>query len=159
MQHLFWDSCVFTAFLNNETSAYDIDSIQQYLSEAAEGKWMIHTSSIAYAEVLSSHIKSTEYENFSHFLDDFTGAVVIQDATANIVQLAGKLREIPYKKGSETKRRLGTGDAIMLATPIYLQDVMGINFTSFHTFDKGKKRGEDGNKSIPLLTYEEWCEE
>lgn len=31
VSHLFWDSCVFYAFLKDERAVYDIDSIAQYL--------------------------------------------------------------------------------------------------------------------------------
>ena len=55
--NLFWDSCVFTAFLRDESGAYDVNSIAQYLTEAREGKHRIYTSSLVFAEVLPSSMK------------------------------------------------------------------------------------------------------
>jgi hypothetical protein len=69
------------------------------------------------------------------------------------LQLAGKLKDIPYRKGTSTVRRLTTGDAIMLATCLHLQDTLGVAIEAFHTFDDGGK-----NRELPLLSYHEWCE-
>lgn len=33
IDHLFWDSCVFYAYLSNLTETYNIPSIEQYLQE------------------------------------------------------------------------------------------------------------------------------
>lgn len=45
----------------------------------------------------------------------------------------------------------------MLASGIYLTDAMGVRLTAFHTFDDGRRRGPEG-RSVPLLSYHEWCE-
>jgi len=42
-------------------------------------------------------------------------AIIIVDATPNVMHLAAQLKDLPYKKGNSAKRRLGTPDAIMLA--------------------------------------------
>lgn len=55
--NLFWDSCVFSAYLYEEDAAYDLASIEQYLSEAKEGKFKIYTSSVVFAEIASSKIR------------------------------------------------------------------------------------------------------
>jgi hypothetical protein len=73
------------------------------------------------------------------------------------MNLAAQLKDLPYKKGNSGKRRLGTPDAIMFASCLTAQDVLGVKIDFFHTFDDGKKRGPDG-KGIPLISYEDWCE-
>lgn len=156
--NLFWDSCVFAAFLRDETHAYDIDSIEQYLAEAKEGKFLIYSSTMSSAEVLPSHLKKSAVGSFEDFLEDFKGAIIPIDPNPNIMTLSGLLRDLPYKKGDSTKRRLGTPDAVMLATAIHLRDAHGIAITAFHTFDKGRKKDLEGNNSIPIIGYETWCE-
>ena len=71
---------------------------------------------------------------------------------------AGCLRDLEYKKANATGRQLGTPDAIMLATCVYLRDTLGVTVDHFHTYDRGKKRGLEGGKGIPLIGYQEWCE-
>ena len=151
----FWDSCVFSAYLRNETATYDIPSIETYL-EDAKGKAIIYCSSLSSAEVLPSHI--TNGGTFEDFMADYEGAVVPQDPDPNIMKLSGQFRDLPYKKGNSDQRRLSTPDAIILATAVHLRDSYGVAFTAFHTYDGGGKKDIDGNKSIPLLGYETWCE-
>lgn len=155
--HLFWDSCVFYAFLRDERATYDVDSIEQYLQETKAGKHRIYTSSVALAEVVPSAITKPGVGSFQDFIDDFQGSIIIVDATPNVMNLAAQLKDLPYKKGNSGKRRLGTPDAIMFASCLTAQDVLGVKVDFFHTFDDGKKRGPDG-KGIPLISYEDWCE-
>lgn len=155
----FWDSCVFSAFLRDEKTAYDVDSIEQYLGEARDGKCRIYSSTMSSAEVLPSQLKSGAVASFEAFLEDFKGAIIPIDPNPNIMSLAGLLRDLPYKKGGSTKRRLGTPDAVMLASAIHLQEAHGVLLTCFHTFDKGKKKDAEGNGSVPLIGYETWCED
>ena len=154
--NLFWDSNVFIAFLRNQHIAYDVNNIAQYLTEAREGKHQIYTSSIVFAEILPSSMKAGG-GSFQDFVDDFQGAIIIVDASPNVTQIAGRLRDLPYRKGASTSRRLATPDAIMLGSCIYLNEALGILINAFHTFDDGRRRGPEG-RSVPLLSYQEWCE-
>jgi len=154
--HLFWDSCVFYAYFSNNTTANDLSGIEQYIDEAKSGAVMIHTCSVALAEVVPSAFVGGTHGSFQDFLRDFRGAVRLVDLNPNVMQMAGRLKDLPYRKtGGE--RKLGTGDAIMLAACIHLVENYGIGIDAFHTFDSGKSRGLDGGKGMPLLGFEEWC--
>src|SRR5690348_3451547 len=93
---LFWDSCVFTAFLRDERHAYDVDSIAQYLRDAREGKLRIYTSSLVFAEILPGSLSKPGIGSFQDFVDDFQGAIIVVEASPNVMQLAGRLRDLPY---------------------------------------------------------------
>jgi len=139
VSQLFWDSCVFIAFLNDEHTAYDVGSIKQYLEEARDGKHVIYTSTIALAEIRPSFIQgSKKHETFNDFSEDFKGAIVLVDASPNLMSLAGRLKDLPYKKANSKHRHLATGDAIMLASCLHLANVNGVHVDHFHTFDDGK---------------------
>src|SRR4051794_26197064 len=45
----------------------------------------------------------------------------------------------------------------MLASAVHLVQAFSVNLDHFHTYDDGKKRGPDG-RSVPLLSYQDWCE-
>lgn len=152
MENLFWDSCVFNAFLYDETQSYDVDSIEQYLDEARDGKFKIYTSSVFLAEVAHTKIKKAGCGGPIDFLNDLQGTVTVVDASLDIMELAGRLRDIPYKKQDSDKRRLSVGDAAMLATALHLSDAYGVQIDVFHTFDDGGKKRE-----IPILSFEQWC--
>jgi predicted nucleic acid-binding protein len=157
ISRFFWDSCCFIAYLNDERDAYDVASLEQYIEEARAGKVRIFTSTIALAEVRPSFLKKRSIGSFAEFVEDLGGAVEFIEASPNVMILAGHLRDLPYKKPNEKPRRLATPDAIMLASCIYLTDALGETVDHFHTYDKGKKKGLDGDKSIPLLGFENWC--
>lgn len=150
--NLLWDTCVFSAFLYDETATYDVPSIQQFLAETKAGKHRIYTSSIVFAEIASSKVKKAGPGSIDELINDLVGATIVVDASVNIFQLAGRLKDIPYRKGKSVNRRLSTGDAVMLATALYVQDAFEVTLDAFHTFDDSKK------KFIPLLSYHEWCE-
>ena len=154
MENFFWDSCVFNAFLYDEAHAYDVNSISQHIDEARAKKCTIYTSSIVLTEIAASKVTKKGIGTPIDFLNDLIGGCVIIDGSTNIMDLAGKLRDIHYKKPPAKPRRLQTGDAIMLATAIHLRDAFEVNIDAFHTFDDGK-----GNKDVPLLSYHEWCKE
>jgi hypothetical protein len=80
------------------------------------------------------------------------------DPTPNIMHMAAKLKDLPYKKGIAKPRRLSTPDAIILASCAYVRDILGVKIDLFHTFDDGKKRDPVDGKMVPLLSYEQWCE-
>jgi predicted nucleic acid-binding protein len=155
--HMFWDSCVFCALLYDQHQIYDLNSIQQYLREATEGKHRIYTSSLVFAEVVPSQIKKTGVGTFQQFIDDFQGAILVIDPSPNVMHRAGVLRDLPYKKQNAPKRRLATTDAIMLASCLYLVEALNVAVDFFHTYDDGKKKGGEG-KMVPLLSYQDWCE-
>jgi predicted nucleic acid-binding protein len=150
--NLFWDTCVFSAVLYDETQTYDVTSIEQYLAEAKAGKYRIYTSSIVFAEIASSKVKRKGTGSIDDLISDLVGATVVVDASVNIFQMAGRLKDIPYKKNNSKVRMLSTGDAVMFATALYIQDGYDVAIDAFHTFDDAKKR------FIPLLSYHEWCE-
>ncbi|MGZ4965098.1 MAG: hypothetical protein ACXWC8_21295 [Limisphaerales bacterium] len=77
-------------------------------------------------------------DQFNDFAEDFKGAIVLVDASPNLMTLAGRLKDLSYKKPNAPKRHLATGDAIMLASCLHLADVNGVNIDHFHTFDDGK---------------------
>lgn len=158
MSHLFWDSCVFYAFLREESASYDVQSIEQYLSEARDGKHKIYASSLVFAEIIPSAIKKPGIGSCQQFIHDLQGAVIIIDASPNVMHIAGTLKDLPYKKGNSSGRRLSTTDAIMLASCLELKEAFGVKVDFFHTFDDGKKRGPEG-KMVPLISYEDWCTE
>jgi predicted nucleic acid-binding protein len=156
VKNYFWDSCCFIAYLNNEVHAYDIPSLEQFIDDAKNGKAVLHTSTIALAEIRPSFLKQRSIGSFSEFMDDMNGAVVLADPSPNIMISAGHYKDLKYTKSNSKGRHLSTPDAIMLATCIHLMDDAGVSIDSFHTYDNGGKRGDEG-RAVPLLTYHEWC--
>lgn len=151
---IFWDTCVFGAHLYGDKAQYGatVDHIEQFLREAQDGKWKIVTSSVLFAEIAFSKVKKGAPGKLEDLVADLSSACLIIEPNPNIMILAGKLRDIPYRKGKSEKRVLSVPDAIMLATAIYGQEYFS-DFRGFFTFDAGGAK-----RSIPLIGYEDWLE-
>ena len=155
MSNLFWDSCVFYAYLDKETT-HDTAGIDQYLHEAKNGTHRIYASSLVLAEVVPSAITKPDIGTFQDFIEDLQGAVTLVTPSPNVMIQAALLKDLPYKKPPSKGRRLSTPDAIMLASCMEIQGVSDLHIDAFHTFDDGQSRGLEG-KMVPLLSYQDWC--
>jgi predicted nucleic acid-binding protein len=158
ISNLFWDSCVFYAFLDQGTS-HNVAGIEQYLHEARNGKHRIYSSSLVLAEVVPSAITKPGVGTFQDFIEDLQGAVILMNSSPDVMHRAALLKDLPYKKANASKvRRLSTTDAIMFASCLEVRDVLGIKIDAFHTFDDGKKRNPVDGKMVPLISYQDWCD-
>ena len=156
MANLFWDSSVFYAYLGND-SVHDTSGIEQYLYEMRNGDHKIYASSLVLAEVIPSAIKRPNVGTLQDFVDDLESAVTIVTPSPDVMHRAARLKDLPYQKSNSRGRRLGTADAIILASCLEIMDGWSVNIDAFHTFDDGKSRGPEG-RMVPLLSYQEWCE-
>ena len=156
MSNFFWDSCVFYAYLDDQTTL-DNSGIEQFLHEAQHGKHRLYASSLVLAEVVPSAIRKSGIGTFQSFINDLQDAITIVTPSPDVMHRAALLKDLPYKKGTSKGRRLSTTDAIMLASCLEIKEAWGVNIDAFHTFDDGKKRGLEG-KMVPLLSFHEWCE-
>lgn len=138
VKHFFWDSNVFIAFLNDESVAYDTASLKTFISDLGKPDGCeIYTSTIALAEVTPKKLKRSSYGTFQDFLHNFKISIHIVGAGPNENQTAALLKDVEYKKSGNTRRVLTTGDALMLATAVEIEDTYGVSLDAFHTYDKG----------------------
>jgi predicted nucleic acid-binding protein len=158
VENYYWDTCVFTAFLNNEQSAYCsyINDIAQFLDDAKNGKCVIFCSTITFAEIPKKSLVNAGVGSFSEFIADFRSVIIPVDATPRIMLAASHLRGMDYAKSGGV-RKLQTPDAIHIATALGLEDTFGVKLEAFHTFDEGKAKGPNG-KGLPILGFEAWCD-
>ncbi|PCI85484.1 MAG: hypothetical protein COB24_12900 [Hyphomicrobiales bacterium] len=157
IKHYFWDSCVFIAFLNDESHAYDVNSLRTFLNEAEHGLCKIYTSTIVFAEITPNKLKNSKFGKFDDFLKDMNNTIILLDPNVNIMHRAGLLKDIQYRKNGG-KRIITTGDAIMIASYLEAIDGFEIPMDAFHTFDKGKSNSIPEGKGVPLIGYNEWFE-
>lgn len=159
-EHYFWDSCVFIAYLNDDSHAYDTASLATFISETQEKNGCkIYTSAIALAEITPNRLKKSAHSTFQDFLRDFRGSISVVESGPYVNINAGLLKDIPYKKQNSTKRVLTTGDAIMLATALEIEETYSVSLDAFHTFDNGRGKGNPEGKGIPLLDYHLWLDD
>ena len=66
MSNLFWDSCVFYAHLDSQTTL-EVKGIDQYLHEARDGLHQIYASSLMLAEVVPQRYYQARYWHVAEF--------------------------------------------------------------------------------------------
>ena len=84
---------------------------------------------------------------------------VATEPNPNVMSRAGYIKDAHPTNPSDAKtqnhRVIGTGDAIQLATCLYIRDVLGVSDIIFHTLDEGKGKNWEG-RCVPLIDMERW---
>ena len=113
-----WDTSVFLAWLNEETSAplRDIDVV---VGEIDSGKATLIVSVTTYSEILETKHTKEQLNKLDLFLK--RSNVMIADVTVPIAQEASRIRSAAHSQ----KRNIKTPDATIMATAIlYEADVL-----------------------------------
>ena len=162
VSRVLWDACVLYRWLSKSPIEYT-DHITQYVEDARTGKAEIFISSISLAELRPSVIKKPGYTPAS-IIREACAFIRIIDTSPDIMSLAGMLKDVTYicstdlPKVKERSRILTTGDAIQLATGVWMKEYFGVQNLELHTFDDGKgKNSEVYAKTVPMLSYHNWC--
>jgi hypothetical protein len=154
----FWDSCILVSHLKNEKSSMDLSIVKDYLNQASEGKCEIFISTLSRVEIIPNlDPMPSSLGEINEIWKEVEGTVTVVSPNPEVIRYATMLRCVPYAR-TGGKRNLGTGDSILLATALFLQD-MGTDLKYFHTNDKGKSKNLDGSKNVPLIGYAEWVVE
>ncbi|NJK93077.1 MAG: PIN domain-containing protein [Blastochloris sp.] len=140
----YWDSCVYVAWLKQESAHADyLDSINAIIESNKNGQCTIITSTITMTEVLSTKFDNNQQER--EFVDCFSFKKHLTfDVDPPVAMKARELRDY-YISNPITDRKLLAPDAIHLATAIIY------TASEFHTFDNGESKDNQGKKGIPLL--------
>lgn len=135
-RNLYWDSCVFTSYFNNNPDR--IQEIESVLAEVEENEdHRIITSSLSQVEVAyiaDERLQNQPREEVVQRIDDFwanDSIVEVVEINPAITQMARKLmRDVLPNNWS-----LRPYDAVHLATASYLTE-NGLNVAEFQTYDE-----------------------
>lgn len=138
---VYWDACLFYAHIKKEiTHGQDIlDAIREMADKMDNGGLYILTSTLTLAEVLRAKLIDEDgndrNEDFKKLR--YKPRLLWKNVTTRITELAQEIRDEIH---NETRKRIGTPDAIHLSTAIINRvDV-------FYTLDKN-----NSNKTLGLL--------
>lgn len=114
---IYWDSCVFLAWLKNEQSwGTEISSgIEEVIQGVEEGNIVLMTSTLTLTEVLKSFFTSAaKYNDFLAFLELPSVQVIAIDI--RVAELAGEIRD--FYEAQTPRVELFSPDCIHMATGI-----------------------------------------
>lgn len=155
-KEILWDTCVVYRWLSRRPTEY-VDHIEQYVSDAESDRAKLYISSIALSEIRPSRVQR-EGATPAQIVAELRGVLTVLDPTPDIMSMAGMMKDnrfLLYEKGSkgeEVTRELSTGDAIHLATALWMRDIAKMTDVEFHTFDDGRHRGPEG-RCVPMLSF------
>jgi hypothetical protein len=155
-----WDSCVLYRWLSKSPDEY-VNHIDQHLKDAIAGRANIFISSVALAELRPSKVSMPGLTPAA-IMSKLLSVIKVVDANPDIMSMAGSLKDHRFiafddPKAKERTRELGTGDAIQLATAVWMNEIAEVKGLEFHTFDDGKARHSIDGKCVPLLSFQNWC--
>ncbi|MCP5365843.1 MAG: PIN domain-containing protein [Hyphomicrobiales bacterium] len=159
--NVLWDTCVLYRWLTKSPVEF-VDHISEYAKDAEDGKVGIFISSMALAELRPSLVVNTG-ETPASIVSRLCGFIAIIDTVPDIMSLAGELRDNRFvcstdgPKVPERTRPLSPGDAIQLATGIWMREYAGVQDLEFHTFDEGKRKDTIDGKTVPMIGFHNWC--
>ena len=139
---LYWDSCVFIAWLKNEVRPTgELDGIRDIVEKAKGREVSIITSALTYAEVTEAKVGAGVMNMFD---DLFKRRNMSRPAVdMRVSRLARDLRDHYSARAPEYNgKTLSVPDAVHLATAILYRA------NAFHTFDRKNRNGTLG--LIPL---------
>jgi predicted nucleic acid-binding protein len=140
---IYWDSCIFIAWLNNEQRpGNEMQGVSICLEAIQADEIIMMTSAMMKAEVLPGKIPPDVRSTFERFL--CRRNVVLVDVDLRIGELSGELRDFYVKQAKvDGEAPVEAADAVHLATAIHY------GADAFYTFDEG---GEGARRSRSLLS-------
>lgn len=134
----YWDACLFLAWLKDEKRRQgEMEGIREQVERVRRNEIRVITSALTYSEVTAAKIPNETADAFANVMQRKNIRLI--DVSVPIARKAGELKDFYAAKGG---KRLGTPDAIHLATAIIYQA------KEFHTFDQNNSGGTLG--LIPL---------
>lgn len=136
----YWDTCVFLAWIKNETRAPgEMEGVVSCVDAFHRRTANVVTSALTFSEITPAKVPSNALDILDGLLRRKNASVINVDR--RIAKLASELRDFYQRDPAKWNNlTLSTPDAIHLATAI----LYGVD--QFHTFDE-----KDNNKSLGLL--------
>lgn len=162
----FLDTNVILRFANNQagSEAGDIDTIIRESIGITKTR-QIWVSSVLFAELRPSNLVQEKFSSVEDLSGYIQSLATVVTADVNTMMRAAKFRDLFWSRADKSKlekpRRMSLGDAIHIASALWVKEVVGVADLEFLTFDDGKSASVDGErkeKPLSLLRLHEYTD-
>ena len=163
----FLDTNVLLRHANGDSSPYEAD-ISTILSEAVGPSKIrnVWVSTVIFAELRPSSFKPGVFktvDELSRYIRSF--ASIVSPDPATMMRVA-RLRDLKWLRAvnrhkDEKARTMSLGDAIHIASALWVKEATKVSDLEFLTFDDGKSKSEEldkGTKALSLLRAQEYTD-
>jgi len=160
----FVDTNVVLHHANNDSGPHASD-IAQIFEEAtgATPSRKLFMSSILFAELRPSSFRPGKFKDYEEFLRYVRSLATVITPDPNIMLRVARMRDLRWKRPNarpeEKPKMLSMGDAIHLASALFVKEGYQIADLEFVTFDNKSETTievDDQTKSLPILTLDEF---
>lgn len=137
---IFWDSCIFFAWIKDEPWPDDIKKgIEQTLEHAYSNQLAIVTSSVTLAEIIQSQLTKEQKERYAKIFQHPN--LQLYDIDRRIAGKAGVIREATDTRVFNDKMEVISGSCMALGDALQLATALHLSVREFQTLDgAGKKK-------------------
>lgn len=165
----FLDTNVLLKHANNDSGEFAAD-VETILSEATGSppKRTLWVSSVLFGELRPSSFKPGKFKDVSDLAKYIRSIATVVTPDPYTMLRVARLRDFkwtrsPDKRGRDEKPRCMTlGDAIHIASALWVKEGYGVSDLEFLTFDNSSDKSietDPGAKSLPLLSLDEFTYE
>lgn len=154
---------------NNDSGEFAAD-VETLLSEATGNppKRALWVSNVLFGELRPSSFRPGKFEDVSGLANYIRSIATVVTPDPYVMLRAARLRDFkwtrpPDRRGrDELPRCMTLGDAIHIASALWVKEGWGVSDLEFLTFDNSSDKSietDPGTKSLPLLSLDEFTHE
>ncbi|MBB4121046.1 type II toxin-antitoxin system VapC family toxin [Martelella radicis] len=162
----FIDTNVLLRFANDDSGESSAD-IAQILEDAtgATPRRKIWISHVLFGELRPSCFRPVRFGDFDEFVRYVRGIGTVVTPDPNVMLRVARMRDIAWRRSNampnEKNRRLTLGDAIHLASALWVKEAHKVPDLEFLTFDNKSETSFETDvdeKSLPILDLERYAD-
>jgi hypothetical protein len=149
----------------NGDSNFDSGDIARILEEAALGKRRIWVSSVIFAEFRPKSFVPGKFRNLDEFVRYIRQIAETVSPTPDAMLMAARLRDVRWERhadkrqATEKPKCMTLGDAIHIASALWVKEALDVQDLEFLTFDDGRSSSDEldpETKSLSILSLEDY---
>jgi hypothetical protein len=131
--------------------------IETILTQAAVGKRRVWVSSILFAQLRPSMFVPGRFDTLEDLTRYIRSLATLVTPDPNTMLRVARLRDAKWQQADEKPRTLPFGDAIEIASALWLKEAAGVADLKFLMFDDWSSSDAKGNGRLSLLRLQDYA--